>query len=146
MAYKGKYSPDNYKKYQGDPTNVIYRSSWELRFMKWLDHNPNVLAWGSETIVVPYKNPLTGKRHRYYPDFVVLMRDKVGKEQTYMIEIQPEKQTKPPQKKSRITKNYIKEVSTFAINNYKWKYAEEFCKDRKWKFLVLTENELGLNG
>ena len=144
MAYKGKYSPKYYKKYSGDPTKIIYRSSWELRFMKWLDYNANVLVWGSEEIVVPYKNPFTGKTHRYYPDFIVLMRDKQGKEQTYMIEIKPKKQTKPPEKKSKMTKSYIREVSTFAINNYKWKYAEEFCKERDWKFLVITENELGL--
>ena len=144
MTYKGKFSPKNYKKYKGDRTKIIYRSSWELRFMKWLDHNNNVLSWGSETVIVPYKNPITGRKHRYFPDFVVTMKNKQGQTQTYMIEIKPKRQTEQPKKKSRMTKRYIQEVSTFAITNYKWKYAEEYCKNRNWKFVILTENELGL--
>jgi len=35
MSYKGKYRPENPKKYKGDPTNIVYRSLWERKFMRY---------------------------------------------------------------------------------------------------------------
>ena len=61
MAYKGRYSPVNKEKYQGNPTNVIYRSLWERKFMKWCDLSESVIKWGSEETVVPYVSPLDNK-------------------------------------------------------------------------------------
>ena len=71
MSYKGKYKPSNPKKYKGDPTNIIYRSLWERKFMKYCDDNENILEWGSEEFFVPYKDPVTGKKRRYFPDFYI---------------------------------------------------------------------------
>jgi hypothetical protein len=144
MSYKGKYQPKFPTKYKGDIRNVVYRSSWELRLMNWLDQNPNVINWSSEEIIVPYKHPITGRWHRYYPDFMATMKDKNGQHKTYMLEVKPRKQVDPPVKKTKITKRYLQEVQTFAINSYKWKYAKEYCKDRNWEFIVITEKELGL--
>jgi hypothetical protein len=144
MAYRGKYRPKSPNKYNGDPTNIVYRSSWELRLMNWLDSNHNVIKWSSEEVVVPYKHPITGKWHRYFPDFMAVMKDKNGTNKTYMIEVKPKKQVDPPEKKTKITKRYLQEVQTYAINSYKWKYAKEYCKDRNWIFIVITEKELGL--
>jgi hypothetical protein len=144
MAYRGKYRPKSPNKYNGDPTNIVYRSSWELRLMNWLDSNHNVIKWSSEEVVVPYKHPITGRWHRYFPDFMAVMKDKNGTNKTYMIEVKPKKQVDPPEKKTKITKRYLQEVQTYAINSYKWKYAKEYCKDRNWIFIVITEKELGL--
>ena len=144
MAYRGKYRPKSPNKYNGDPTNIVYRSSWELRLMNWLYSNHNVIKWSSEEVVVPYKHPITGKWHRYFPDFMAVMKDKNGTNKTYMIEVKPKKQVDPPEKKTKITKRYLQEVQTYAINSYKWKYAKEYCKDRNWIFIVITEKELGL--
>ena len=66
---KGKYITRNSAKYRGDYRNIIYRSSWELKFMKYCDMNPNILEWGSEEIVIPYRSPLDNRVHRYFVDF-----------------------------------------------------------------------------
>jgi len=142
MAYSGKFRPTNRQKYKGDPTNVIYRSLWELKFMRWCDTNINVLDWGSEEIVIPYISPLDNRVHRYFPDFYVRVRNKTGRIEKLIIEIKPLKQTTPPKKQSRRTKKYITEVTTYAVNEAKWAAAREYCKDRKWEFRILTEKEL----
>ena len=142
MAYSGKYRPSYPKKYKGDPTNVIYRSLWERKFMVWCDNNENVLEWGSEEIIIPYISPIDNRVHRYFPDFYVRARTKTGGTQKFIIEIKPFKQTAPPQKQRRRTKRYITEVTTYAVNDAKWKAATEYCKDRRWQFKILTEKEL----
>lgn len=142
MAYSGKFYPQNPQKYKGDYNNIIYRSSWECRVMNWLDKNESVIEWGSEEFSIPYKSPVDGKMHRYYPDFFVRVQQKDGIIRAMVIEIKPMKQTKPPEKKKRVTKQYIQEVVTWGINEAKWKAATEFCLDRGWTFKVLTEHDL----
>ena len=39
MAYRGRYIPTHPKKYKGDPSNIIYRSLWERKFMVYCDRN-----------------------------------------------------------------------------------------------------------
>ena len=115
--------------------------------MKYLDENPHILQWASEELFVPYKSPLDGKWHRYFPDFIILMRDKNGKISTKMIEIKPRSQSVPPTVKnngSKPTKKYLREVATYGINMAKWNSAKEYCADRNWEFVVLTEKELGI--
>ena len=68
MSYKGKYKPSRPKKYKGDPTNIIYRSLWERKFMKYCDSTTNVLEWGSEELALPYRSPIDNKVHRYFPE------------------------------------------------------------------------------
>ncbi len=142
MSYSGTFKPKNPQKYMGNPTNIIYRSTWEARYMTWLDTTPSVVEWSSEEIIVNYLSPIDGRIHRYFPDFVVKIKNKDGSIQTYMIEIKPDKQTREPEKQKRITKRYVQEVATWGINQSKWKAAKEFCEDRKWKFMVLTEKHL----
>jgi len=142
MKHKGKFTPINPQKYKGDPTNIIYRSSWEKRVMLWLDKHSQVVSWSSEEIVVPYKSPADGRFHRYFVDFYAQIRGKDGKLNSYLLEIKPKKQATEPEIKSRITKQYINEVVTYAINQAKWKAATEYCKDRGWEFKVLTEDHL----
>lgn len=144
-TYKGKYRVNYPKKYKGDINEIIYRSSWELKFMKWCDLNPSVLEWGSETMIIPYKSPVDKKIHRYFVDFFIKIKDKDNLVQKYLVEIKPEKFTKPPAIPKRKTKRFIQEVFNYGINQAKWKYADNYCLNRGWKFLVLTENDLGIN-
>lgn len=143
-TYKGKYRVIDPTKYKGNIQDVVYRSSWELRFMKWCDTNPNVLEWGSETTIIPYKSPVDNKLHRYFVDFYIKVRHKNNGVGKYLVEIKPEKFTKPPNIPKKKTKRFINEVFTYGTNQAKWKQANEYCLDRGWQFLVLTENDLGL--
>ena len=144
MAIKGVFKPKNPIKYKGDPTNIIYRSSWELKSMMYLDNHKDVIQWSSEELIIPYRSPIDGKIHRYFPDFYVKRRDKEGKIETLIIEIKPDSQTKPPMKVSKPNKRYIKEVFTWGINEAKWKAAKDYCDDRQFKFMVLTEKHLDI--
>lgn len=143
-TYKGRYRINNPLKYKGDIHNVIYRSLWELRFMKWCDSNSSVLEWGSETIVIPYISPIDKKIHRYFVDFFIKVKDKNEEIKKYLIEIKPEKFTKPPAIPKRKTKQFIDEVFQYGVNEAKWKAAFEYCEDRKMKFMILTEKDLGI--
>jgi hypothetical protein len=142
MSYKGKYQPSNPQKYKGNPTNIIYRSLWERKFMVYCDTNENIIEWQSEEKAIPYRSPVDGKIHRYFPDFLIKVKESNGTIKNYMIEIKPAKQTVPPPKPKRQTQRYISEVYEYAKNQAKWEAAREFCKDRQWEFKVLTENEL----
>ena len=144
MSYKGKYQPINPKKYRGDPTNIIYRSLWERKFMVYCDSNENILEWGSEEIALPYRSPIDNKIHRYFPDFYIKVKESNGSIKKYLIEIKPKKQTVEPIPQKRKTKGYIYEVYEYAKNQAKWKAAEEFCKDRGYEFKILTEQDLGI--
>jgi len=142
---QGKYRPINPQKYKGDVTNIIYRSSWERKFLQYCDMNENILEYSSEEIALPYRSPIDNKIHRYFPDFYIKVKESSGQIKKYIIEIKPKKQTIEPEVKKRKTKSYIYEVYEYAKNQAKWKAAKEFCKDRLWEFKVLTEEDLGIN-
>lgn len=141
-SYSGRFRPSYPGKYKGDPTNIIYRSLWERKFMVWCDKNENILEWGSEEIVIPYRSPVDGRVHRYFPDFYIRARTRQGGVEKFIIEVKPKAQCAPPKKPQRQTKRYITEVKTYAVNEAKWKAAKEFCDDRMMKFMILTEREL----
>ena len=145
MAYSGKYKPSNPQKYKGDPTRIVYRSLWERKFMVYCDKNDAVIQWQSEEIAIPYKSPVDGKWHQYFPDFMIKYKDATGKIRRVMVEVKPAKQCKqpvvnPPKK----TKAWLNEVYTWGTNQAKWEAAREFCKDRMWEFKIFTEKELGI--
>jgi hypothetical protein len=144
MSYKGFFKPRNPSKYKGDPLNIIYRSRWELKFMSYLDAHKDVLEWSSEELSIPYRSPMDGRVHRYFPDFIVKKVDVNNVTETVVVEIKPAKETKPPAVQSKPTKQYLREVYTWGINSAKWKAAEAFCKDRNWKFIIMTEYDLGI--
>ena len=144
MAYSGLFTPKNPQKYAGDPKNIIYRSTWECKVMNWLDLNPDIISWASEELTVPYKSPVDGRFHRYFPDFLVKVKTRTGVVKTMMLEVKPKHQTVPPVPQQRKTKKYINEVVTYGVNQAKWKAANEYCLDRGWEFKVLTEDHLGL--
>jgi hypothetical protein len=144
MSYKGKFRPSNYKKYKGDPTNIIYRSLWELRFMRWCDTNENILEWANEEFWIPYRSPLDNRVHRYFPDFYVKVKESNGSIKKYVIEVKPMRQVNQPKIQKRKTQKYIAEVKEYAKNQAKWEAAREYCKDRMMEFKIITENELGI--
>lgn len=144
MSYKGRYQPNNPLKYKGNFKNIIYRSLWEKKFMRYCDSNQNILEWGSEEYVIPYRSPLDNKIHRYFPDFYIKVNEKNGYIKKYLIEIKPKRQCVEPKVQKNKTRGYLYEVYEYARNQAKWKAAKSFCADRLWEFKVLTEDELGI--
>ena len=142
MSYSGRFKPKNYKKYRGDPTKIFYRSLWERRFMVYCDNNSKIIEWGSEEIIIPYKSPLDKKTHRYFPDFYVKYVNKDKKVVREIIEVKPKRHLLPPKEPKRRTQRYLNEVATYHKNKAKFKAAEEYCKDRKYNFRILTEDQL----
>jgi len=143
-SIKSKYRPSYPNKYKGDSNNIICRSSWERKFCYWCDHNENILEWGSEEFWIPYRSPVDNKVHRYFPDFIVKVKEQTGNIKTYVIEVKPKRQTVQPKQKTKITKSFLYEARTYAVNQAKWKAASEWCKDRLLEFKVITEEELGI--
>jgi len=144
MFHKRIYKPINPLKYAGDHTNIVMRSSWETKFAIWCDKNPSVVKWSSEETIVPYISPVDNRAHRYFIDFKIQVCTNEGKLKTYLVEIKPDTQTRPPQAPARKTKAYIQEVMTWGVNDAKWKAATTYAKDRGWEFIILTENHLGI--
>jgi hypothetical protein len=148
MAYKGRFLPKNPQKYKGDPSNIIYRSRWELLLMSHLDDHPDVIQWSSEEFFIPYKSPVDGKWHRYFPDFYVKKKTPQNKIEVEIIEVKPAVQTVPPvikeTKTQKPSRRYINEVMTWGINSAKWKAARDYCQNRGWTFRIFTEKELGI--
>ncbi len=138
MAYKGKYKVKNPSKYEGNPTNVIFRSLWERQFFRWCEDNTDVVKWSSESVVIPYRCKTDGRMHRYFMD--VKVKFKNGK--TILVEIKPESQTQPPKQPKRKSQKYIKEVMTYAKNISKWEQAEKYAATRGWEFKIFTEKTL----
>lgn len=143
-TYKGVFKPRNPKKYRGDHTNIIYRSRWELKLMMYLDEHKDVKEWASEELVIPYRSPIDGKVHRYFPDFWVRKINREGIEDITVIEVKPKYQTVEPKAQKKLTKKYLYEVQTWGVNKAKWSAAEKVCRERGWKFMIMTEKELGI--
>lgn len=138
MAYKSKYRPKNKTKYLGNIDRVICRSSWERALAKWADRNKAVIKWGMEYIVIPYFDKGNGRRRRYFTDFYFEFSDGTK----MIIEVKPEKETKPPRKPKRKTRRYLEEVKKYATNTSKWQAAEDWCADRGIQFHKWTEHHL----
>lgn len=109
--------------------------------MKYCDTSPNILRWASEEIVIPYISPVDRKPHRYYVDFLIEIKTPDGIK-TWLIEIKPKKQCNAPQKRSRVTRAYINEVKTWAVNTAKWEAAKQISQSKGWEFKILTEDDL----
>lgn len=139
--HQGRFIPKNPQKYVGDVNNIIYRSGWENKVMIWLDTNPSVIQWGSEECCLPYVGP-GGTTHRYFPDFLIKVKNKSGDIVKYMIEVKPKAQTKPPVKPKKITKRYLESVETYAKNLAKWEAAVKYCDKYDMEFKILTEDHI----
>lgn len=139
---QGIFNPKNPKKYKGT-TPIIYRSGLELLSMRYFDNSPNVLSWGSESVVIPYQSPLDGKVHRYFIDMVAEIKMKDGTTKKVLVEVKPEKQTYPPtitNKKSQ--KTMIYEKYQYAVNTAKWQAAKQYANKKGYLFFILSEKHL----
>lgn len=134
----GKYYPSNPQKYAGRNTPT-YRSSWELTLCQFCDNHPSVIQWASESISIPYKNPLTGKNTFYVPDFFILYQDKNGTNRAELIEVKPRSQTTMENARS------MRDKAAVAVNHAKWAAANAFCKQNGMIFRVITENDIYQN-
>ena len=143
-SIKSRFKPLHPSKYKGDPNNIICRSSWERKFCQWCDRNDSIIYWASEEIRIPYVSPKDNRVHQYFPDFVIKVQEKNNIIKTYVVEVKPKKQTLPPKPRKRVTKSYLYECTTYAVNQAKWKAAGEFCKDNRIEFKIVTEDELGI--
>lgn len=146
MFYKGKFTPKHPEKYKGNPTQIIYRSGWELRAMIYFDQHPGVIWWQSEETIIPYISPVDNQMHRYFVDFTVKVKGVDNVEQIHLFEVKPAKQTKPPKpvKTKKPSKRHITEAITYGVNAAKWDAARAYCAKKGWKFHIITEKELGL--
>lgn len=137
--YQGRYQIQNPQKYKGNPSNCIYRSSWELRLMGFLDRHQSIMEWSSEEKTIPYFSPIDNRTHRYFVDFWV----KTKTNEQFLVEVKPKAQTKPPKAPKKQTKKYINEAQTYLTNQLKWQAAEKFCFEKTMKFVILTEDHVG---
>ena len=142
---QGVYPIRNKEKYRGK-LPCIYRSSQEYYLMKWCDVNDRIVEWSSESIAIPYRKPTDNRYHRYFVDFHMVYRASDGSTQKYLLEYKPKKFTRRPEKTARMsqkTYNYLCE--TYMVNQAKWKAANEYAKKHGAKFMVLSEDTIGLS-
>lgn len=138
----GRFLPKNPQKYVGNPANILFRSSWEMHFMKWLDANNAVLRWGSEELAIPYVNPVKldpngrPKVSRYFPDFIVLYRDAAGNIKKEIIEVKPHKESIMTPGMSE------RDKMAYVVNQAKWKAASIFAESQGATFRVITEKSI----
>ena len=143
---QGYFEPQNPDRYIG-PTPIIYRSSWERKFMIMCDTKDNVLKWSSEPVAIKYRSTMDKREHTYYPDFYMKTAgtDEEGPTE-WLVEIKPEAQIKkprPPLKKSqKALKSYKFLAEQYIKNRDKYAYANAWCENRGWRFIVLTEKTL----
>jgi hypothetical protein len=137
---QGIYTPKNPDKYIGKH-KPKYRSGWELTFMTFCDSNNNVLYWASESLRIPYRNPITGKPSTYVPDFFVVYENKRGSKVAEVVEIKPKKQSLIESKVASAKDRLI-----VAVNHAKWAAAMAYCKSQGYAFRVITEEDLFYNG
>jgi len=148
--HSGLYQVFNTQKYMGDVTKVIYRSSWELKFMLYLDKTDRILRWGSENITIPYQDE-KGKFHRYYPDmyYEMMINNDPHKFMRVVAEIKPYKETKYPTKPKKITvksmESYEYQLKTYQRNLYKWTKAKVWCERNQMIFVIIHEGHLKEN-
>lgn len=133
---QGKFTLKYPEKYVGHKSPT-YRSSWEFAFMRFCDEHPNISQWASESIRIPYRNPLTGKQTIYVPDFFIVYNNKNGKQRVELIEVKPANQTL----REKIGKSVHNQAS-YILNKAKWEAARAWCKQKGIFFRVITENDI----
>ncbi len=126
----------NPEKYIGNKIPLC-RSSWEFVFMRMLDEHPDVANWASESIQIPYRDPLTGRYTIYVPDFFVVYNDKNGKKHAEVVEVKPASQTL----KEKVGKSLYNQEQ-YIKNMAKWEAAAAWCRQKKLKFRVINENDI----
>jgi len=145
--YQGYYNPVYPEKYLGDVTSIIYRSSYEYKFMVYCDKNDKIIQWSSEPVGIKYVNPIDEKTHNYFIDFYIKIINSNGILESVLIEIKPESQISAPIYEAKRhtlnkVKNYNYAMKMYIQNIAKWKAAKEYAESRNMKFMVITEKFL----
>lgn len=136
---QGLYDLKNPEKYAGKG-RPRYRSGWEHAFMRFCDTNEHILQWASESVSIPYRNPLTGKQTIYVPDFLITYRNRANQMVAELIEIKPKKQSVIESKAS------ARDRAAVAVNYAKWDAAVKWCRRNGLTFRVVTEDDIFRNG
>jgi len=153
--HQGYYVLIHPEKYLGDPTRVVYRSSWELAFHKFCDSSSHVNKWSTENISIPYQitNDIGQvENHLYYPDYYIEMIKEGDKFfcEKLVIELKPKKEltipAKPKKQTLKMLENYEYSLRTFKKNLHKWAFAKSWCERRHLKFLIITDDYLRERG
>jgi hypothetical protein len=133
---QGRFNMKNPTKYVGTKSPLA-RSSWEFVFMRMLDEHPGVQSWASESIQIPYRDPLTGRQTIYVPDFFIVYVDKNKKKHAEVVEVKPASQTLREQvgKSLYNQEQYVKNLA-------KWEAAVAWCKQQNIKFRVINEDDI----
>ena len=114
---------------------IIYRSSWELKFMEWCETSPQVKRWGSECVPIQYTYALDNNTHTYYPDYIV----ELNSGECWIVEIKPYNQTQKPKDTFDVNSP---SWQTYIKNVCKWKAAVKFANQNGLKFKILTEHTI----
>ena len=133
--HQGIFTPVNPQKVVGN-AKIFYRSGWERNVMMLLDQHPDVINWASESIQIPYQNPLTGRWTVYIPDFMVISRGKSGIQKAEIIEVKPKREALAENARSK------KDRAALLLNTAKWAACIGWCKKHGFTFRILTEDQL----
>lgn len=143
---QGYFVPKNPSKYRGDATQIIYRSGWEFKFLKYCDENPSVLEYASEPLGIKYWNSIDKKESTYWIDCYMKTVDQKGNTNEWLIEIKPNKYILPPKAPKILTEkqtyNYVRHAKAYVINTEKFAAAKAYAKAHNMKFGIITENFL----
>lgn len=143
---QGYFTPQNPEKYKGDVTKIIYRSSWELKFLTYCDNNELVVEYASEPTGIAYWNPILKKESTYWVDCYMATRTPEGTIIKWIIEVKPNKYLTPPSPPTRLTEkatlNYARHAKAYIINDAKFKAAKVYAKKNNMRFGIITENFL----
>jgi hypothetical protein len=143
---QGYYKPENLEKYTGDPTKIIYRSSWEYKFCRYCDLTPEIIKWSSEPFPIQYFDPIQQKQRSYFVDFYIRVKTRDEKEKDYLVEVKPKAKLRPPILEAKKTLKNVKEynylMEEFINNKAKKDAAEEFAKKINYKYMIVTEEFL----
>lgn len=140
---QGYYNPIYPDKYKTNKKQIIYRSSWELKLMKWLDLTPEVIEWASEPISIKYFYAVDERIHNYYPDFYFAYKKPDGRVIKYIVEVKPTNQLEKPDVPKRKTPNTVKNynylMECYIKNSCKRVAAKKWCEDNGYHFVYVTE-------
>lgn len=143
---QGYFVPKNPSKYAGNISEIIFRSSWEFKFMEFCDNTSSVIEWGSEGVGISYFNPILKKPSTYWIDFYMKTRSKEGNEIKWLIEVKPNKYLEKPNPPERLTEkqvlHFARHAKAYLINSAKFEAAQDYARSNNMKFGIITENFL----
>jgi hypothetical protein len=143
---QGYFTPQNPHKYTGDLSKIIYRSSWELKFLTYCDNNESIVEYIAEPVGIAYNNPILKKESTYWIDCYMVTKSPDGTLTKWLIEIKPNKYLTPPEPPKRLTEkqtlNYARHAKAYIINTAKFKAAQVYAHKNSMRFGIITENFL----